>query len=332
MLLDFRLRNIDKVKPDPEMQKKFVGIEPRVVQKALPLASIVKDDPAALKDFIQYVRDSQADLIDDRQASREGGVALAVLELYEEKLGILAKDARAEDMSAKLDGVVISAEDISERINQDLPDGKKTNPKSIGKMLKVLGFDRNKKRVKTPLATNSKNDKIVRALATNLKLLAKILRRYTILDDETYPSLRRVVASVASHNGEGDNNKIIDISVTETPKTEEKALSPLHLPQTPHMPQIERMQTLSELYTATRDSPVPDDVMIAWHAHACGIPEDLAASDLQHFRQDYKMTAPPIPRGIEVKQKEHLSYLCTHGSCRECGGFDCSCACHVVTA
>lgn len=154
-------------------------------------------------------------------------VALGILEIYESKLG----------SGSKLDDIQISAEDIAERLNLDLPDGKKTNSKKVGKILKVLGFDRNKKRVKTPLATNDKKGKIVRALATNSILIAKILRRYTIIDDETYPLLRGVVASVASHNGEGDNNKIMSNSVTYLSNIDNSALSSCHLPHLTHLPQ-----------------------------------------------------------------------------------------------
>ncbi len=333
-LLGFRLRNIDKVKPDPEMQKLFAGIEPRVIQKALPLASIVKDDPAALKDFIQYIRDSQADLIDDRQASREGEVALAILDLYESKLGT----------GEKLDNILISAEDIAERLNEDLPEGKKTNSKRVGKMLKVLGFDRVQKRVKTPLATNGKKDKIVRALATNSKLISKILRRYMILDDETYTLLRGVVASVASANREGDNNKIIGNPVTQTPTNTEGresayrlATLATHDTKNDKIPaQFDRMKNLSDLITATRDSPTPDEVLISWHAQACGIDEDLARSDYEHYKRDYKISSFGMGQksltDTKPPGKQHLSYLCTHGQCKDCGGFECSCDCHKEAA
>jgi hypothetical protein len=201
-LLAFRLKNIDKIKYNPDLQKEFAGIEPRVIQKALPLASIVQDDKEALTEFIKYVNESQEDLIDERQSSSEGKVALAILDLYE--LHLLAGD--------ELESILISGEDIAAKMNETLPEKRKTNSQRVGKMLKVLGFTRTQKQVWVNEAghtvSSDKNDNssantkktriLKRALDTDSKLLSKMLRRYTFSGDEKYPLVSKAVSSVSS--------------------------------------------------------------------------------------------------------------------------------------
>lgn len=352
-LLLFRLRNIDKIKPGHDMQKLFVGIEPRIIQKALPLASIIQDDEKALKEFIKYVRDSQEDLIDERQGTWEGTVALAVLELYEEKLS-----------SEGFDSILISAEDITEELNKDLPDGKKTNSKKVGKILKVLGFSRKAKTTKKPLETNEKKRKTKRALETDHKLINKLLRRYTFLGDNTYDKLRQVVSSVSSVsscNGEGDFNNNnskkdhFDCSREsplghETHETHETESSQKdNLPVLPDLPENTTVYTHrggSENTGKTGNSVTDLTLLIEqagrewqqikgtqinstnitefclWYCEyrdSCRLPSEIRALADKVFN---------ITPATREKTNPHYSYLCKIGQHKDCGGYACDCACH----
>ena len=203
-LLDFRMRNINVIKPDETLQADFSGIEMRLIQKALPLAAIVKTDPDAYKEFVEYIRDSQEDLIEDRQGSWEGMVVCAILNLYETGLS-----------TNPLENIIISGEDIAEKLNEDLPEKKKTNSQRVGKMLKTLGFKRTQKRVSSGKNENGIKQVLKRALDTDLKLMLKLVRRYTFSDDENYPIIRGLVSSVSSHKGESKKHIIDTNSVTE---------------------------------------------------------------------------------------------------------------------
>jgi hypothetical protein len=203
-LLDFRLKNINIIKPDETLQADFLGIEMRLIQKALPLAAIVKTDPEAYKEFVEYIKASQEDLIEDRQGSWEGMVVGAILNLLETGLSTYT-----------LENILISGEDIAEKLNEDLPEKKKTNSQKVGKMLKTLGFNRIKKGVSSGKDEKEKTRKFKRALDTDLKLLSKLVKRYTFSDDENYPKLKRLVSSVSSDNGESkkSNNNINSVTV-----------------------------------------------------------------------------------------------------------------------
>ena len=203
-LMAFRLKNINTIKPKPELQEQFKNIEPRLIQKALPLASIVESDPEALTEFIKYIYDSQEDLIDERQGSQEGKTALAILDLYEDELKI----------NNSLENIIISGEDIATKLNENLPEKRQTNSQRVGKTLKTLGFSRTQKQIKAPLDTNPKKRVLKRALDTNPKLLSKMIRRYTFLDDENYPLLKGAVSSVSSTYGMNLNTNLLINTVT----------------------------------------------------------------------------------------------------------------------
>lgn len=199
-LLDFRLKNINVIKPDETLQADFLGIEMRLIQKALPLAAIVKTDPEAYKEFVEYIRASQEELIEDRQGSWEGMIVGAILCLYEDGLS-----------TNPLENILISGDDIAVKLNEDLPEKRKTNSQKVGKMLKTLGFNRTQKRVSSGKNEDGKKQVLKRALDTDIKLIGKLVKSYTFSGDENYPNLKKAVSSVSSHNGESiklNNNNI----------------------------------------------------------------------------------------------------------------------------
>jgi hypothetical protein len=165
------MKNINVIRPDETLQADFSGIEMRLIQKALPLAAIVKTDLEAYKEFVEYIKASQEDLIEDRQGSWEGMVVCAILNLYETGLS-----------TNPLENIIISGEDIAEKLNEDLPEKKKTNSQKVGKMLKTLGFSRKAKYVSSEKIETEKKRILKRALETDLKLLSKLVKRYTFLD------------------------------------------------------------------------------------------------------------------------------------------------------
>ncbi|HWQ95771.1 MAG TPA: hypothetical protein VN368_00210 [Candidatus Methylomirabilis sp.] len=317
-LLDFRLRNIDKVKPDPSMQKLFTGIEPRVIQKALPLASMVKDDKAALEEFVKYVKDSQADLIDDRQASQEGMIVIAILELYEEKLG----------NNETLDSIVISSDDIAEKLNEDLPDGKKTNSKKIGKMLKVLGFNRKAKTIVSSDPADNKERKTKRALETDNKLIVKLLKRYTFLDDEKYTLLRKAVSSVSSYIPSTDfnnNSKLVNNPVTQTTLSCDPALIPLRH-ETLETHETEKIEKFGKEWEQLKCQPIDSSNLIEFLQLYC----KHAGNGTQpgQIREIAEKIFKITPEQ-HTKPHAYQSYLCKTGDHKNCGGFGCDCECHI---
>lgn len=234
-LLDFRMKNINVIRPDETLQTDFSGIEMRLIQKALPLAAIVKIDPEAYKEFVEYIKASQEDLIEDRQGSWEGMVVCAILNLYETGLS-----------TNPLENIIISGEDIAEKLNEDLPEKKKTNSQKVGKMLKTLGFSRKAKYVSREKIETEKKRILKRALETDLKLLSKLVKRYTFLDDENYPKLGGLVSSVSSHNGESKNYNNNNIALRDSEEQPENFVKKPVLGLSPALDTLETLETKIE--------------------------------------------------------------------------------------
>lgn len=80
MLLLFRLRNYGKVSAKPELTD--WGLEPRLNQIFIPIASII-DDPDIITDLKQLLRDNFQQTVVDRGMSFDGQILEAIISLYQ---------------------------------------------------------------------------------------------------------------------------------------------------------------------------------------------------------------------------------------------------------
>jgi len=156
-LLAFRLKNWKRVNTNilEEYDKiGLKGIEPRLKQTASPFFTLFFDEEIKNK-FIEFIKNYNKKLVEERAESPEGTVVNALYRLIEEK--------KAENISSK---------DIAEEINQGLPENSKERWTSqrVGKYLKALG-------IKTKL-TRIQDDGVKRIIILDEKLWKKLKRRY----------------------------------------------------------------------------------------------------------------------------------------------------------
>lgn len=244
-LLAFRLKNYDVIKYDPTLQQRFIGADPRLVQKIISLASIFKDDEKALNNLIGYTMQAQKDLIEETRESMEGKIGLILL-------NILVTGLEYFDT---IDEIVMSSKDIANIYNKDISVEKyQIGTPKVGLVLKTLGFKTNPERKRNiSICEHIKNlngESILpsqtRQLVTTPEMVRKTLKRLTFPGEEKYLELWGVVTSVTSTKGECQISVFSDgFDIKKSEKTKDP-LSPLEpvTPVTPVTDEKKRKKTI----------------------------------------------------------------------------------------
>jgi hypothetical protein len=120
-LVNFRLRNFGKLMITDESGLKLPGLESRLNQIFLPLASLAAGDKEFLGDVKNLMFDCQRELVASRSATYEASTLVAID-------GLIADGFGAPTMG-----------DIAEKVNviEGLPDRKALSPKKIGSLVRT---------------------------------------------------------------------------------------------------------------------------------------------------------------------------------------------------
>lgn len=120
-LLLWRFRNYTTIDPDAALKIPFEGIEPRLRQVSVGFVALFAHKPAEVDRFLNYLRDYQRNLVEERSSTFEGSIVKAVAELFVDKKPITA-------------GSIVSQADLRDK------HGQLWTPRSITKWMKILGF------------------------------------------------------------------------------------------------------------------------------------------------------------------------------------------------
>lgn len=238
-LLAFRLKNFNIIEYDPTLQERFSGVDPRLIQKIISLASIFKNDEESLNILIDYTSRSQENLIEEAQESKEGKIGLIVLDILVKGL----------EYFETIDEVIFSSKDIATVYNKGKPEKYHISAQGVGKVIKGLGFETdNERKRKLSLCDHIKNlngDEILpsqnRQLVTTPELVRKTLKRLTFFNEEKYHKLRGAVTSVTYTKGEYQNNFLLRNSAHINVSEKKEGDSPyVHVTNVTHVTEISK--------------------------------------------------------------------------------------------
>jgi len=124
-LLYFRLTNFNQDFGDPNTNLPLVKNQSKRLQQiVLPMLAVFRNDPEVTRDILTFVEQQQEALYQQRQASDEGLVLIAYLDLIDE--------GNQEP----------APHEIAERVNRDLPRYRKISPKGVGDKMEALNLKR----------------------------------------------------------------------------------------------------------------------------------------------------------------------------------------------
>lgn len=175
-LLMFRLKNYNKIEPSKVKQINLGDVEPRLKQATRSFALLFANIPGMLKTFREFLYDYNIEIREQRAESYEGALVNLIAEFICEG------------------NIDLSASDILQKVKEDIHD--KATARSIGRKLKVIGFNVKVKRF-------GPTTKKVIDFGSDKKAIAKIFKRY-IPDPELYEKVLRLldnVTFVTEHRG-----------------------------------------------------------------------------------------------------------------------------------
>lgn len=146
-LLMFRFKNYHKIDPYVGINIEFgEKIEPRIKQAMVSFPVIFQNDKDAMKDFKDFVKQHQKDVIEERAESFDGVMVNALAELIIEGLEVPddCEQKKLEEFGKKLSEVIITSKSIAE--NMVMGD-KPVSSRVVGKHLKSLKIGTKPKKV-----------------------------------------------------------------------------------------------------------------------------------------------------------------------------------------
>lgn len=126
MLLLWRFRKYQSIKPDIGETLDWKGIEPRLKQVSVGFVALFYDDKAYLEKFMTYIRTMQKEIREERSGTHEGLIIQAIMDI------LITKDS-------------ITASDIISRANLVDDRGNTWKPQKLAPYMKTLGFPATKK-------------------------------------------------------------------------------------------------------------------------------------------------------------------------------------------
>lgn len=120
-LLLWRCRNYATINPDAALDIPFEGIEARLRQVSVGFLALFAHKPEEVEKFLNYLREYQRSLVEERASTVEGSIVKAVAELFVENRPITAAS-------------IVSQADLRDKHGQPWA------PRSITKWMKILGF------------------------------------------------------------------------------------------------------------------------------------------------------------------------------------------------
>ncbi|MEW6572884.1 MAG: hypothetical protein AB1374_04555 [Bacillota bacterium] len=127
-LLLFRFRNYSAVDPEAAAGLRLEGIEPRLRQVSEAFASLFVNEPAVLKDYCEFIRGHQRELVEQRAATRTG----QVVEILFEALSTVPFVPNVPLVPGEQKLLPVSAGEVAERVG--------LTPQAVGQILKGLGL------------------------------------------------------------------------------------------------------------------------------------------------------------------------------------------------
>lgn len=167
-LLMYRFKTFDKIDADVGLNVDFeVEIEPRIKQAMISFPTVFVNEPDALEDFKNFVKNQQKEIVSERSESFDGLLVNALATLLEERIGC--------------DTVIITASEVAERMDlKDVP-----NNRVIGKHLKSLKL--------ATLQPMKYEGKVVRPIdVSDVLLLEDVFKRY-VCDVEFLERLKKLL-------------------------------------------------------------------------------------------------------------------------------------------
>jgi hypothetical protein len=153
-LLMFRFRNWDKVDIEKSMSIDFGDIMPRVKQTFLPFTVLFSNDEERLNGFVKYVQEYNKRIVEENASSFDGQLINAYVDLLN-------------------DGAInITVQDILDRTIQNGGCNSTTNVRTVGRHLKVLGFDE-------PIIRKV-DKKTVRVVNVSQNTLERLKKKYVV--------------------------------------------------------------------------------------------------------------------------------------------------------
>lgn len=178
-LLLYRLRNWDTV--DAEATVPLDGIEPRLKQISGPFTALLGNQPHLLDDYRAFIREHQADLVEQRANTKTGQVVTALFKCIESPATLDTLDTLATGEKV----VELSAKDIAQDIG--------LSPQAVGGILKGLGIRTKKRRV---------GGFTLRCIVYDPRRFDVLKRRYIAHEQDEGVSTVATVATVAGLPGE----------------------------------------------------------------------------------------------------------------------------------
>jgi len=153
-LLMYRFKNWDKVDIEKTLDVDFGDIIPRIKQTFLPFTVLFSNDKKRLDGFVNYVQVYNKRIVEENASSFDGQIINAYVDLLN-------------------DGVKnITVQDILNRTIQNGGCNSTTNVRTVGRHLKILGFDEpNIQKV---------NKKTVRVVNVSQQILERLKKKYVV--------------------------------------------------------------------------------------------------------------------------------------------------------
>jgi hypothetical protein len=155
-LLLFRFRELDIIDTSSEFID-FGDIMPRIKQSFYPFAMLFKHDDDRLKEFIDYVKEYNHQVVEDNSVTLDGQIVNTYIQMVD--FGEFVTKSNPSD--------VITATDIFKQLEED--GWNKLDVRNVGRRLKALGFQSKPEKVK------GKTKKAISIDESRLKVLK---RRY----------------------------------------------------------------------------------------------------------------------------------------------------------
>lgn len=154
-LLMWRFRNYNKIDPEAAINIDLGDIEPRLRQIYNGYIALFADNPIQIETFKTYLAELQGNLIEERRNTPEGDIVNVLHEFvgYDEEKQISAKE-------------------IVEKGQLTKKDGNPLNPRTVGSVLKTLGFGKSR--------NENVNGKTKHCINLDKNLLDRLYKRYGV--------------------------------------------------------------------------------------------------------------------------------------------------------
>lgn len=201
-LLDFRLRNFQKIKSETSLD--IDDVEPRLKQMALPLLPLFVEDEVARKQFLDFVHGYQQKLLEIRAASWPGQILQAIVDFLNEE--------NDKEELPKL----VTCKNIATKFGVSVAD--------VSRETRALGFATEIRHLSFADTSGKSKRKTFRALYCSATSWTTLSKRY-------FPKSSRIpqpyqLVSIKKEIGDSQSDVPVVPSVPHPPEDPQKALFP----------------------------------------------------------------------------------------------------------